>query len=220
MIEAPLHRRGLTARPCTVPTASPTSRWRSSTACGRSSPRASSWHRLGGPRIEARMEKFCADVPTVLFDSYLEGMGRRSLCRIGQFQLRVANGRVPRAHRIAAPAFFEMRDAREPEREPAAGRVHRDDAAARPRAEWSSAFDGRGLGVRGDRSRTAHWRILTSGRLNSDRPVLCSNDRLAIGLLSACYEIGACASEGGEGCAHCVWRRTTTTPSRGLPARR
>jgi transcriptional regulator with XRE-family HTH domain len=62
---------------------------------------------LGRASDHLEVEKFCRDVPTVLFDSNIEGMGV-GLCRIGQFQLRVADGGVSDPHWYAPPAFFEM----------------------------------------------------------------------------------------------------------------
>ena len=58
-----------------------------STACGRSSRRACCWRRSAAHRIATAVERFCDDVPTVLFDSNIEGVGA-GLRRLGQLPVR------------------------------------------------------------------------------------------------------------------------------------
>ncbi len=139
------------------------------------------------------VEKFCGNVPTVLFDSNMDigqtfvgsdnfqsiGLIVDYLCRTGE-----------------PPCFFEMPPV--------------NPNAVTRRHAYVQAMEGLGhapqiLHVDGD-----HWgfedigftqgvRLIAERKLPSDT-VLCSNDRLAIGLLAAAYEKGLRVGR-GPGCA-------------------
>jgi len=131
------------------------------------------------------VDAFCEDIPTVLFDCDIDGMGDaffgsnntqsidlvvRYLCQTGE-----------------PPAFFEMVDAPNPN----ANKRH----LAYEKAMRALGHDPLFLPAEG-----SGWsfeeigflegrRLIASGALSTDT-ILCSNDRLAIGFLSAAYEAG------------------------------
>lgn len=148
---------------------------------------------LGRSSHVKTVEKFCANVPTVLFDSNMDigqtfvgsdnyqsiGLIVEYLCRTGE-----------------PPCFFEM----PPVNPNAVTRRH-----AYVQAMESLGHAPQIIHVDGD-----HWgfeqigfsqgmRLITERGLPSDT-VLCSNDRLAIGLLAAAYEKGRRVGR-GPGCA-------------------
>ena len=149
---------------------------------------------LGRRTDRAHAEAFCADVPTVLFDSELEGLGAAF---VGSDNASFVDQTV--AHLCATgapPCFFEMRDPANPN-------------AGKRRNAYLAAMAARGLEPMLVQARGTGWGFEEIGRagalaaleagLPSDT-VLCSNDRLAIGFLSACYEKGLRVGA-GEGCA-------------------
>ncbi|PHR24247.1 MAG: LacI family transcriptional regulator [Hoeflea sp.] len=140
---------------------------------------------LGRVSDADRIAEFCEEVPTVLFDANIDSVGEAFigsdndqsiglivdyLCRTGQ-----------------PPAFFEMRLPTNPN-------------ALKRRAAYIKAMNRLGheptlLQAEGD-----GWdfeeigfregsRVITERTLPTDT-ILCSNDRLAIGLLSAAYQLG------------------------------
>lgn len=150
---------------------------------------------LGRASDRSSIDKFCADIPTVLFDSNIEGIGEafvgsdnfsfvsqttEYLCRTGE-----------------APCFFEMAT-------PANPNANKRRAAYLHMAEQIGfepevvKVDGEGWAFE-EIGRQGTLKIL-SERGFPTNTVLCSNDRLAIGLLSACYERGLRVGR-GEGCA-------------------
>ncbi|MEM9474959.1 MAG: LacI family DNA-binding transcriptional regulator [Pseudomonadota bacterium] len=150
---------------------------------------------LGRASDRGALEKFCADVPTVLFDSNLEGIGEAF---VGSDNFSFVSQTVEYLVRTGAPpCFFEMRTPANPN-------------ANKRRAAYVQAMqefgheplvlkiDGEGWAFE-EIGREGARRILESGGFPRDT-VLCSNDRLAIGLLSACYEKGLRVGR-GEGCA-------------------
>ena len=139
---------------------------------------------IGRASNRAHIETFCKEVPTVLFDSNIEGVG---LAFIGSDNFQSVPLMVDYLCRTGEPpCFFEM-----PPVNPNANK--RRDAYTQAmerlghtpqivRVEGNS-WDFEGVGFR------EGGRLLTQGQLPS-RTVLCSNDRLAIGLLAAAYEKG------------------------------
>jgi DNA-binding LacI/PurR family transcriptional regulator len=139
---------------------------------------------LGRASDRRAVEKFCDDVPTVLFDSHLEGVGEAfvgsdngqsvplivdHLCRTGE-----------------PPCFFEM-----PPVNPNADK--RRDAylkamAAQGHAPHVIHVRGEGWGFE-EVGYTEGLKVL-SRRDHPTDTILCSNDRLAIGLLAAAHEKG------------------------------
>lgn len=150
---------------------------------------------LGRISDRAAIERFCRDVPTVLFDSNIEDMGEAF---VGSDNFSFVQQTVDYLCRTGAPpAFFEMRNPANPN---ANKRRHAylkimEDAGLEPHV---ISVEGQGWGFEEIGRQGAHD-LFTSGELKTDT-ILCSNDRLAIGLLAACYERGLRVGR-GEGCA-------------------
>ncbi|MEP2531424.1 LacI family DNA-binding transcriptional regulator [Shimia sp.] len=142
-----------------------------------------------------RIAAFCEEVPTVLFDSSIDGVGEAFvgldsfqgiglivdyLCRTGE-----------------PPAFFEMEKPTNPN-------------AYKRRSAYLAAMDELGHTPQLIQAPGEGWefeeigfregsRIIRDGNLTTDT-ILCSNDRLAIGFLSAAYQAGKKVGI-GAGCA-------------------
>ncbi|SOE16529.1 DNA-binding LacI/PurR family transcriptional regulator [Hoeflea halophila] len=140
---------------------------------------------LGRVSDRGRIAAFCEDVPTVLFDANIDNVGEAFigsdndqsiglmvdyLCRTGQ-----------------PPAFFEMRTPTNPN-------------ALKRRAAYIKAMNRLGHEPNLVQAEGDGWdfeeigfregsRVITERTLPTDT-ILCSNDRLAIGLLSAAYQLG------------------------------
>jgi DNA-binding LacI/PurR family transcriptional regulator len=140
---------------------------------------------LGRASDRAVIEDFCSDVPTVLFDSEIEGVGfafvgsdnpqfvtviTEYLCRTGE-----------------PPCFFEMKYPVNPN----ANKRHQayvrtmEGLGLEPRIVQ---VDGTGWAFE-EIGRRGGLKALETGQFTTNT-VLCSNDRLAIGFLTACYEKG------------------------------
>ena len=140
---------------------------------------------LGRTTDTDALEAFAGEVPTVLFDSNLEGIGAAFVGSDNEsfvsqtVDYLCANG--------APPLFFEMRTPANPNaHKRRAAYVRKMDALGHP-AEIVQA-DGSGWDFE-EIGRQGALRMLSGRSLPGDT-VLCSNDRLAIGFLSACYEKG------------------------------
>ncbi len=140
---------------------------------------------LGRTSDRARIKAFCEDVPTVLFDANLDGVGEafvgsdndQSIALIVEYLCRTGT----------PPVFFEMKTPANPN-------------AIKRRTAYMAVMEKLGhtphlLQVEGEgwdfeevgfREGT---RVLSDPALPS-RTILCSNDRLAIGMLSAAFELG------------------------------
>lgn len=149
---------------------------------------------LGRTSDRDSLAHFCADVPTVLFDANVEGLGEgfvgsdnfQSIPLIVEYLCRTG----------APPCFFEM-----PPVNPNANkrRIAYTEAMTRlGHAPRVVSVDGNGWDFE-DIGRRQGRRALEEGAFSTDT-VLCSNDRLAIGFLSACYEKGMRVGR-GPGCA-------------------
>jgi len=138
---------------------------------------------LGRSSDRAAIERFCKDVPTVLFDSYVADLG---LAFVGsdnpQFSMLIVDYLCRTG---APPCFFEMKHPTNPN-------------ANRRRKGYIEAMERQGhepciVQVEGEGwdfeeiGRREGGRALEAGLFATDT-VLCSNDRLAIGFLTACYE--------------------------------
>jgi len=140
------------------------------------------------------VENFCRDVPTVLFDSEIEGVGEafvgsdnfHSIGMIVEYLCRTG----------APPCFFEM-----PPVNPNANKRRRAYVQAMERlGHEPHVIHVRGTGWDFEEVGYSEGkRIIAAGGLPSDT-LLCSNDRLAIGLLAAAYERGLRVGR-GPGCA-------------------
>lgn len=150
---------------------------------------------LGRASDRAVVESFCADVPTVLFDSNIDGVGEAF---VGSDNFSFVSQTVEYLNRTGEPpCFFEMMTPANPN-------------ANKRRAAYLEMMERFGLEPHVIKIEGEGWafeeigrqgalRILDAGGFPTDT-VLCSNDRLAIGLLSACYERGFRVGR-GEGCA-------------------
>jgi DNA-binding LacI/PurR family transcriptional regulator len=150
---------------------------------------------LGRGSDRAAVEAFCNDVPTVLFDSNIEGVGEafvgsdndQSIALIVEYLCRTGE----------PPAFFEMRTPTNPN-------------AFKRRHAYTKAMERLGQEPHLIQVEGAGWDIeeigfREGGRVIRERglptnTILCSNDRLAIGFLSAAYEAGLRVGL-GAGCA-------------------
>jgi DNA-binding LacI/PurR family transcriptional regulator len=140
---------------------------------------------LGRASDRAAVEAFCGAVPTVLFDSNIEGVGEafvgsnndQSIALIVEYLCRTGE----------PPAFFEMRTPTNPN-------------AFKRRNAYTQAMERLGqtphlIQVEGTGWDFEEIGFREGGRVIRERSlptntVLCSNDRLAIGVLSAAYEAG------------------------------
>ncbi|MEM6622074.1 MAG: LacI family DNA-binding transcriptional regulator [Pseudomonadota bacterium] len=140
---------------------------------------------LGRASDQRVIDAFCREVPTVLFDSNLAQAG---MAFVGSDNPQFARLMIDYLHRTGEPpCFFEMKSPSNPN-------------ANKRRSAYTAAMEERGLeanivSIEGD-----GWDFEEIGRVGGLRAldadsfvtntVLCSNDRLAIGLLSACFERG------------------------------
>lgn len=140
---------------------------------------------LGRISDENGLKKFCASVPTVLFDSYMDGVGRAF---VGSNNAQFARDMVEFLCRTGKPpALFEMEHPVNPNAN--RRRLSYIDTMERlgfepeiiqvPGSSW--AFEE--IGFNGG------LQALAAGRFERTT-ILCSNDRLAIGFLAACREHG------------------------------
>lgn len=138
---------------------------------------------LGRASDRAAVEKFCADVPTVLFDSYMPDLG---LAFVGSDNPQFSRLIVDYLCRTGQPpCFFEMKTPTNPN-------------ANRRRQGYIAAMEALGHEPVVFRAEGTGWEFEEIGRREGGRAldsrafttdtVLCSNDRLAIGFLTACYE--------------------------------
>lgn len=131
------------------------------------------------------LEDFCKDIPTVLFDRNIEGVGKAF---VGSDNQSFVNQSVEYLLRSAnPPMFFEMKNPRNP------------NSMAR-RLFYIESMESHGLEPKFYQIDSEGWaheslgyqggmRMLAGGLGDVDT-ILCSNDRLAFGLLAACYEMG------------------------------
>ncbi|SEI69284.1 DNA-binding transcriptional regulator, LacI/PurR family [Pseudooceanicola nitratireducens] len=129
------------------------------------------------------IEKFCADVPTVLFDSYLPDAG---LAFVGSDNPQFSRLMVDYLCRTGEPpCFFEMKHPTNPN---ANRRRQSYIQAMTALGHEPQIFQAEGKGWDFEEiGRREGGRALAEGAFRTNT-VLCSNDRLAIGFLSACYE--------------------------------
>ncbi|MFW2587735.1 LacI family DNA-binding transcriptional regulator [Sagittula sp. SSi028] len=140
---------------------------------------------LGRSSDSEKIRAFAQEVPTVLFDSILPDTGRAF---VGSDNPQLTRLIVDYLCRTGEPpCFFEMANPANPN-------------ARKRRHSYTEAMHALGqtpqvLSVEGDGwhfeeiGRRGGHRVLMSGEMKTNT-VLCSNDRLAIGFLTACYELG------------------------------
>ena len=140
---------------------------------------------LGRISDKSAIEAFCRDVPTVLFDSNIEGMGEAF---VGSDNYSFVSQTVEYLSRVGEPpSFFEMRNPANPN----ANKRRNAYIAMMERLGLDPhviQIDGTGWGFE-EIGRKGALKLLEEKALPTDT-VLCSNDRLAIGFLSACFEKG------------------------------
>ena len=148
---------------------------------------------LGRTSDIGAIERFCANVPTVLFDSNIDDLG---LAFVGSDNWQFCELLVDFLCRTGEPpCYLEMKDPPNPNTdERREGYVRAMEA--RGHAPQIVQIPGEGwaleeIGRRGGRE------ALDSGAFGSNT-VLCCNDRLAIGLLAACYEKGLKVGHAGD----------------------
>ena len=150
---------------------------------------------LGRASDRQAIEKFCTDVPTVLFDSNLEGVGEAF---VGSDNFSFVSQTMEYLCRNGeAPCLFEMATPANPN-------------ANKRRAAFIAVAEKLGIEPHVVKIPGEGWAFEEIGRNGAldvlgrggfpTNTVLCSNDRLAIGLLSACYERGLRVGR-GDGCA-------------------
>ena len=150
---------------------------------------------LGRASDREALTRFCEDVPTVIFDSNVEQLG---LAFVGSDNFQFTAHITDYLCRTGEPpCFFEMKAPTNPN-------------AHRRRQSYLNAMqafghephvisvDGEGWGFE-EIGRLGGHQALTD-ELFATNTVLCSNDRLAIGFLTACYEQGITVGR-TEGCS-------------------
>ncbi|KUJ81439.1 LacI family DNA-binding transcriptional regulator [Ruegeria profundi] len=140
---------------------------------------------LGRISDRSAIEKFCANVPTVLFDSNIEGLGAAF---IGSDNFSFVSQTVEYMTRTGEPpSFFEMRTPANPN----ANKRRKAYVEVMERLGFEPHIikvDGKGWAFE-EIGHKGALKVLEERALRTDS-VLCSNDRLAIGFLAACFEQG------------------------------
>lgn len=150
---------------------------------------------LGRSSQKSKIEEFCRYVPTILFDSNIEGLGEAF---VGSDNVSFVSQSVDYLCRTGEPpCLFEMSTPANPNANKR--RLAFIDAMEKRGFEPRIVgIDGEGWDFEAIGHKGAH-RVLDDRSLPSET-VLCSNDRLAIGFLAACYERGLRVGH-GDGCA-------------------
>ncbi|MEO1640747.1 MAG: LacI family DNA-binding transcriptional regulator [Pseudomonadota bacterium] len=140
---------------------------------------------LGRASDKKVLEKFCDDIPTLIFDSSVDEFG---LAFVGSDNRQFTTHITDYLCRTGEPpCFFEMKT-------PANPNAHRRRQAyvhamgSFGQTPQVISIEGEGWGLE-EIGRVGGHKALEEG-LFQTHTVLCSNDRLAIGLLTACYERG------------------------------
>ncbi len=140
---------------------------------------------LGRASDRAALEKFCDDVPTLIFDSSVDEIG---LAFVGSDNFQFTAHITDYLCRTSEPpCFFEMKT-------PANPNAHRRRQSYLDAMESFGytpdvvSIAGEGWGFE-EIGRLGGHEAFENGRFSTNS-ILCSNDRLAIGLLTACYERG------------------------------
>ena len=140
---------------------------------------------LGRASDKRAIERFCREVPTVLFDSNIDGMGEAF---IGSDNASFVSQTVEYLTRTGEPpAFFEMKTPANPNAN--------KRRVAYVRMMERLGFEPQVIQIEGvgwafeEIGRKGALKLIETNTLPCET-ILCSNDRLAIGFLSACYEKG------------------------------
>lgn len=140
---------------------------------------------LGRTSDKKHIEAFCRDVPTILFDSNIEGLGAAF---VGSDNFSFVSQTVEYMSRTGhTPCFFEMKNPANPNANKR--RLAYLEIMNRLSLEpHVIQIEGEGWSFE-EIGRQGALKILHDKALPTNA-VLCSNDRLAIGFLSACHEMG------------------------------
>jgi len=150
---------------------------------------------LGRLSEHGALRRFCDDVPTILFDRNIEGVGAAF---VGSDNLSFVSQSVDYLIRTGEPpCFFEMKNPSNPNAH-ARRRVYVETMERQGLAPMVVSVEGTGWGLE-QIGYDGAMRLLAGRSLPGDT-VLCSNDRLAIGFIAACYERGLRVGR-GRGCA-------------------
>lgn len=131
------------------------------------------------------LSQFCDEVPTVLFDRNIKGVGQAFVGSDNESFLSQSTEYLARTGE--PPCFFEMKNPSNPN-SIARRRCYQSSMEALGLEAMSIQIDGSGwnleeIGYKGAMQALQNRSLPTN-------TVLCSNDRLAIGFLAACYEKG------------------------------
>lgn len=138
---------------------------------------------LGRASNRKAVEDFCKDVPTVLFDSNIEDLG---LAFIGSDNPQSARLMVDYLCRSGEPpCFLEIQNPANPNAKKRR-QAYIDAVVALDLEPFIVSIPGQGWSFE-EIGRTGGAQALEQGAFKTNT-VLCSNDRLAIGFLVACYE--------------------------------
>lgn len=140
---------------------------------------------LGRASDRGHIEAFCKDVPTVLFDANIDGIGEAFVGSNNEQSIGIMVDYLCRTGE--APTFFEMKSPTNPN-------------AFKRRNAYIASMEALGHEPHLIQAAGEGWefeeigfqeglRVLRGGTLPTNT-ILCSNDRLAIGFLSAAFEEG------------------------------
>ena len=148
---------------------------------------------LGRASDRRALEKFCNDVPTLIFDSSVDQIG---LGFVGSDNFQFTAHITDYLCRTGEPPnFFEMKTPANPNA-PRRRQSYLNAMAKFGYAPDVISIDGEGWGFE-EIGRLGGHNALSQGRFSTNT-ILCSNDRLAIGLLTACYEQGLRVGRGSD----------------------
>ncbi len=131
------------------------------------------------------LEHFCYEVPTVLFDRNIAGVGQAFVGSDNDSFVRQSTAYLARTGE--APCFFEMKDPSNPN-SIARRRSYKTSMQALGLEPMPVQIDGKGWNLE-QIGYDGAMRVIEHGLLPSTT-VLCSNDRLAIGFLAAAHQKG------------------------------
>lgn len=150
---------------------------------------------LGRASDRGAVEKFCDDVPTILFDSNIDGIGEAF---VGSDNYSFVSQSIEYLTRTGEPpVFFEMATPANPN---ANKRRNAFIEIMTKLGHEPQVFRARGEGWGFEEVGYEGGLEFLAQRTLQTNTVLCSNDRLAIGFLAACYERGLRVGR-GDGCA-------------------
>lgn len=150
---------------------------------------------LGRASKQAELDAFGEEVPTILFDSNIDGIGDAFIGSNNDQSIGLITEYLCRTGE--APTFFEMKSPTNPNahkrRKAYRAAMKSLDQTPHVIQVEGSGWEFEEIGYRGAQRAISKQTLPTN-------TILCSNDRLAIGVLSAAYEAGLRVGS-GNGCA-------------------